>query len=169
MLLAARSLAIPQVARCASCDYLAGARPYTIAWRDAATAILVTREQRGVGDVLVIPLACRPTLLDLSPAEAGAVMANMQRAGRVIVAAHEPAGLAAWQNNDILRDRSCRMCTCTSPARCRPAARSGAGGRDHRGRHRRHRRAVAPDAGSRVAGVNGFFKGPRIEGSRPPP
>jgi histidine triad (HIT) family protein len=101
MLLAARSLAIPEVARCLFCDYLAGARPYTIARRDAATAILVTREQRGVGHVLVIPLACRPTLLDLSPAEAGAVMATVQRAGRAIVAAYEPAGLAVWQNNGI--------------------------------------------------------------------
>ena len=60
------SLQLPAAKRCSFCDYLSGKRPFTILDRDEKTAILVTREQRGRGHVLVIPVAHRETILDIA-------------------------------------------------------------------------------------------------------
>ncbi|MFI5588133.1 HIT family protein [Amycolatopsis sp. NPDC051758] len=95
------SIEIPEVKSCAFCDYLSGARPFTILSRDELTATLVTREQRGVGHLLVVPVAHRPTLLDLDSAEASALMASVMVAARAITDAYRPEGVAVWQNNGI--------------------------------------------------------------------
>jgi len=95
------SLEVPEVKRCAFCDYLAGVRPFTILARTELVATLVTREQRGVGHLLVIPVLHRPTLLDLSIDEASAVMQSVIAGARAITSAYKPGGLAVWQNNGI--------------------------------------------------------------------
>ncbi|MCU1685399.1 MAG: hypothetical protein JWQ81_6138 [Amycolatopsis sp.] len=95
------SLEIPEVARCPFCDYLTGARPFTILTRDSLTATLVTREQRGAGHLLVIPVQHRPTLLDLTRDEASAVMASVTSAARAVTLAYQSEGLAVWQNNGV--------------------------------------------------------------------
>jgi histidine triad (HIT) family protein len=92
-------LDVPQPERCSFCDYLAGVRPFSIVDRSALTAILVTREQRGVGHVLVVPVAHRPTLLDLEPDEASAVMATLIAVAAAIMSGFKPRGIAVWQNN----------------------------------------------------------------------
>jgi len=92
-------LDVPQPERCSFCDYLAGVRPFSIVDRSAFTAILVTREQRGVGHVLVVPVAHRPTLLDLEPIEASAVMTTVIAAAAAIMSGFKPRGIAIWQNN----------------------------------------------------------------------
>jgi histidine triad (HIT) family protein len=94
-------LDVPQPERCSFCDYLAGMRPFSIVDRSPLTAILVTREQRGVGHILVVPVAHRPTLLDLEPAEASAVMATVIAGAAAITRAFKPRGIAVWQNNGI--------------------------------------------------------------------
>ena len=71
------SLEVPELERCPFCDYLSGARPFTILSRTETVATLVTREQRGVGHLLVIPVKHRPTLLDLTADEASAVMRSV--------------------------------------------------------------------------------------------
>lgn len=86
---------------CSFCGTLDGRFPYTILERGDDVAIMVTREQRGVGHLLVLPIAHRETVLDLSPAEAAAVMAGVQRAARVLSAAHDPDGICVWQNNGV--------------------------------------------------------------------
>lgn len=94
-------LDIPHQDRCSFCAYLAGERPYTILERGEIASVLVTREQRGVGHVLVIPSEHRPTLLDLTPEEGDAVMSATIRAAAAIAASHDSRGIAVWQNNGI--------------------------------------------------------------------
>ena len=50
------SLDIPEQEPCAFCDYLSGARPFTILYRNDLIAVLVTREQRAIGHLLVLPV-----------------------------------------------------------------------------------------------------------------
>lgn len=95
------SIEVPEFEPCPLCDYLSGARPFTILTRGELSATLVTREQRGSGHLLVVPVAHRPTILDLKADEASAVMASVIAAARAITDAYEPDGVAVWQNNGI--------------------------------------------------------------------
>jgi histidine triad (HIT) family protein len=92
---------VPHEDACSFCDYLAGRRRYTVLEHGETVSLLVTREQRGVGHVLVIPTAHRPTLLDLTADEAAALTPAVQRAMRAVVAAYDPAGVSVWQNNGV--------------------------------------------------------------------
>ena len=60
------ALVVPDALPCAFCDYLSGARPYTILHRQDAAAVLVTREQRGVAHLLVIPTRHVPTIFGVA-------------------------------------------------------------------------------------------------------
>jgi len=94
-------LVVPVVDACSFCDYLAGRRRFTILERDDVTATLVTREQRGRGHVLVVPVTHRETILDLAPAEATALMVGVIRAVALVARAYDAAGIAVWQNNGV--------------------------------------------------------------------
>ncbi len=95
------SIEVPHADACPFCEYLAGRLPYTILRRDDVTATLVTREQRGVAHVLVIPVAHRETVLDLADDEAAAVMLEVRAMARAIERAVSPRGIAVWQNNGV--------------------------------------------------------------------
>lgn len=69
--------------------------------RDAAAAVLVTRQQRGRMHVLVIPTAHRATIMDLTGAEYGPLMGYLARAARAVAAAVGPDGIAVWQKNGV--------------------------------------------------------------------
>ncbi|MER5644706.1 HIT domain-containing protein [Streptosporangium sp. NPDC002524] len=97
----ADSIQLPDDGSCAFCAYLNGTRPYTILARDEVTAMLITREQRGVAHLLVIPVRHVETILDLSDEEAGAVMIAVREAARVIDRAERRPGIAVWQNNGV--------------------------------------------------------------------
>jgi len=84
---------------CAFCEYLAGARPYTVLTRDDETAVLVTREQRGVAHLLVIPVLHVPTILELPDRLSAPLLRRVRDAATWIVTAYQPAGVAVWQNN----------------------------------------------------------------------
>jgi histidine triad (HIT) family protein len=94
-------LAVPRAEHCAFCDYLNGVRPYTILERDDVVAALVTREQRGVGHVLMIPVAHRETILDLADLERVEIMRGIVRVATAIDQAYQRPGLAVWQNNGV--------------------------------------------------------------------
>ncbi len=94
-------IALPDQDPCSFCAYLAGTWPYTVMVRDAAVAVLVTREQRGRMHVLVIPTAHRPTILDLTPDEYAPLMAAVARASRAVAAAVDAEGVAIWQKNGV--------------------------------------------------------------------
>ncbi|WP_072815868.1 HIT family protein [Rhodococcus zopfii] len=93
------SLDIPEQEPCAFCDYLSGARPFTILCRNDLIAVLVTREQRGIGHLLVLPVRHYPTLLESEPHERHAMMDTLAWAAAAIDAAFERPGIAVWQNN----------------------------------------------------------------------
>lgn len=97
---------VPDADRCAFCDYLAGRRPFTVLRRDTETAILVTREQRGSGHVLVVPVRHRPTILDVTPSEASALISQVVAAARAIDEAFGRPGIAVWQNNGLAANQT---------------------------------------------------------------
>ena len=94
-------LVLPPAQPCSFCEYLLGARPYTILERGPVIAMLVTYEQRGRGHVLIVPTAHRVTILDVTGPEAAALIDGVQRAAEAIIAAFDPEGVAVWQNNGI--------------------------------------------------------------------
>ncbi len=93
------SLDVPQADRCAFCDYLNGRRPFTVLCRSKEIAILVTREQRGIGHVIVIPVRHVPTLLELDEAERHSLIDAVVAVADAIDNAFERPGIAVWQNN----------------------------------------------------------------------
>lgn len=93
------SLDIPTQEPCAFCDYLSGARPYTILCRSDLVAVLVTREQRGIGHLLVLPVRHYPTLLESESGERHAMIDTLAWSAAAIDAAFERPGIAVWQNN----------------------------------------------------------------------
>lgn len=92
---------VPVEVDCSFCVYLAGRRPYTVLERTDRAALLVTREQRGIGHLLAIPLAHRPTLLELEVEEFAPLIGLVQRATAAIVQAYGVDGVAVWQNNGL--------------------------------------------------------------------
>lgn len=90
---------LPDDGPCAFCAYLAGTRPYTVLDRGGLAAVLVTREQRGLSHMLVVPVRHAPTILDLTDLEADAIMASLRRAAAAIDAAERAPGIAVWQSN----------------------------------------------------------------------
>jgi histidine triad (HIT) family protein len=64
-------------------------------------AVLVTREQRGISHVLVMPVIHRESILDVTDQEAGALMEVIRRAARAIDWADGRPGIAIWQNNGL--------------------------------------------------------------------
>lgn len=94
-------IVVPDAYPCAFCDYLAGRRPYTVLRRDSITATLVTREQRGVSHLLILPVRHCATILDLEADESAAVAASVIDAARAIDLAEQRPGIAVWQNNGI--------------------------------------------------------------------
>ncbi|NKY60535.1 HIT family protein [Nocardia flavorosea] len=93
------SLEVPQSDSCAFCDYLSGARPFTILCRCDQVAVLVTREQRGVGHVLVVPTRHAPTLLELNQTERHRLIDAVSVVAHAIDEVYERPGIAVWQNN----------------------------------------------------------------------
>jgi histidine triad (HIT) family protein len=95
------NIEVPDDENCAFCAYLQGDRPYTILFRSELVATLVTREQRGVSHLLVIPTRHCQTILDLTDEESTAVMNEIRRSARIIDLADQRPGIAIWQNNGI--------------------------------------------------------------------
>ncbi|RMB75304.1 HIT family protein [Rhodococcus sp. SBT000017] len=95
------AIEVPSNSSCAFCDYLAGRRPFTIAARNRQVAVLVTREQRGLPHLLVVPTVHRETLLDLTDEETAALSLGVRAAAQAINDAYRRPGIAVWQNNGV--------------------------------------------------------------------
>lgn len=95
------ALDLPNNKSCAFCDYLSGRRPFTVAARTPDIAILVTREQRGMPHLLVVPVEHRETILDLSDSEIKAIAVGVRAAAQAINDAYARPGIAVWQNNGV--------------------------------------------------------------------
>ena len=59
------NIVLPSSESCPFCAFLRGEKPYTILRRRELVATMVTREQRGVSHLLVVPVRRCPTILDL--------------------------------------------------------------------------------------------------------
>jgi len=95
------SLDLPEDEPCAFCDYLGKRRPYTIVCKSETVAVLVTREQRGIGHLLVMPIRHYPTLLECTMDERHALIDTLAAAAGAIDKAYKRPGIAVWQNNGI--------------------------------------------------------------------
>jgi histidine triad (HIT) family protein len=95
------NIVLPTSGSCPFCAFLHGEKPYTILRRSELVAILVTREQRGLSHLLVVPVRQCPTVLDLRDQESGALMSEIRHAARIVDAAERRPGIAVWQNNGI--------------------------------------------------------------------
>jgi histidine triad (HIT) family protein len=91
----------PNDGSCAFCAYLSGERPYTIVAANKQIAVLVTREQRGVPHLLVIPVRHKETILDLDDDEAKALMIGVRQTAIAINEAYQRPGIAIWQSNGV--------------------------------------------------------------------
>jgi len=100
------NLQMPDKETCAFCAYLLGQRPYTVLSRDDSVAILVTREQRGIPHVLVLPVRHTETVLDLADEDACALMLGVRSAARAIDKAYKRHGISVWQNNGVPANQS---------------------------------------------------------------
>lgn len=94
-------LDVPDAYPCAFCDYLSGARPFTVLHREEHAALLVTREQRGLSHLLVVTTRHAPTVLDINDAESDAVMRLARKAAHAIDEVEKRPGISIWQNNGI--------------------------------------------------------------------
>jgi histidine triad (HIT) family protein len=95
------SLDLPNDEPCAFCDYLEERRAYTILCKSERVAVLVTREQRGIGHLLVMPTRHYPTLLECTLDERHALIDTLAAAASAIDKAYNRPGIAVWQNNGI--------------------------------------------------------------------
>lgn len=95
------NLEIPKNKRCAFCDYLSGQRSYTVLHKDANVAVLVTREQRGVGHVLALPIRHVESILDIKDEEATELMIVIRKIAIAIDLAYGRPGISIWQNNGV--------------------------------------------------------------------
>lgn len=102
------SIEMPNEGVCAFCAYLQGMRPYTVVSRNELVATLVTREQRGIPHLLVIPIHHRETVLDLTDDDACAIMLGVRTAANAIDKAYGRPGIAIWQNNGISANQTIR-------------------------------------------------------------
>ncbi|MDO8363235.1 MAG: HIT domain-containing protein [Actinomycetota bacterium] len=66
----------------------------------------MTREQRGRGHVLVVPVQHRQTILDVTPSEASALIGQVIAAARAIDEVFGRPGIAVWQNNGLAANQT---------------------------------------------------------------
>lgn len=100
------NIVLPSNARCAFCDYLRGDRPYTILNRGTLVATLVTREQRGISHLLVLPIRHCQTILDATDEESTALMREIRHVARTIDRVYRRPGIAIWQNNGVTANQT---------------------------------------------------------------
>jgi histidine triad (HIT) family protein len=100
------AIEVPYSGSCAFCAYLQGERPYTVLQAGPLVATLVTREQRGIPHLLVIPTRHVPTILGVTDVEGSALMIAIRRAATAIDAAYQRPGIVVWQNNGVPANQS---------------------------------------------------------------
>jgi histidine triad (HIT) family protein len=92
---------IPHPERCAFCRYIEGQGEAAVVEDLADTLAFLNPRQYGIGAMLVIPKRHAPTVLDLDPIEAAAVMRHVHRLAQAVTRAFDPSGINIFQNNGI--------------------------------------------------------------------
>jgi histidine triad (HIT) family protein len=86
---------------CSFCDYLAGKLECTFIIRDERVAAFVNRTQYERGALLVVPVAHRPTILEMQDAELASIYALAKRLAGAAAQAFGAIGANVFQNNGI--------------------------------------------------------------------
>ena len=86
---------------CPFCGNLEGRNQSVLVETLEDTFAFLNPRQFGKGHVLVVPKRHAPTVLDLQPEEALAVMRHVHRLAAAINKAFDPAGLNIFQNNGL--------------------------------------------------------------------
>jgi histidine triad (HIT) family protein len=92
---------VPHHDRCPFCRHVEGGNQFAVVEELPETLAFLPPRQNGLGHVLVIPKRHAPTILDLDPKEALAVMQHVHRVAHAIHRAMDPAGLNVFQNNGV--------------------------------------------------------------------
>ena len=92
---------IPRPQRCAFCRYIEGEGQAAVVEQLDDTLAFLNPRQYGIGALLVIPKRHAPTVLDLEPSEAAAVMRHVHRLAQALTKAFDPTGINIFQNNGI--------------------------------------------------------------------
>jgi len=92
---------IPAQERCPFCGFSTGEREAAAVVDLPDTYAFLNPRQFGKGHVLVIPKRHAPTVLDLVPGEALAIMQQVHRIATAISKAFDPSGLNIFQNNGL--------------------------------------------------------------------
>lgn len=85
--------------QCIFCRLVSGEIPSAQVYQDALTIAFMDLGQVNPGHVLVATRRHAPTLLDITPDEAAAVMQTAQRVARAVQAVFDPPGLTLLQAN----------------------------------------------------------------------
>jgi histidine triad (HIT) family protein len=87
---------------CIFCERIAGeGDTWAVIDEDELTLAVINPRQYEEGQALVVPRRHAPTVLDLTETEAAALMLQVQRVSRAIVAAFDPDGITIYQNNGV--------------------------------------------------------------------
>jgi diadenosine tetraphosphate (Ap4A) HIT family hydrolase len=88
---------------CLFCERIAGDRthPWAVIDEDDLTIVVINPRQYEEGQAMILPRRHAATVLDLTDEEAGALMRQVQRVGRAMVAAFDPDGITIFQNNGV--------------------------------------------------------------------
>ena len=85
--------------RCSFCDDLSGVRECAFVARNELAAVEIDLRQYERGAMLVIPLAHRESIFDITPEEIDAVYRLAQQVGRAATVALGATGMNVYQNN----------------------------------------------------------------------
>ena len=91
---------------CRFCEVIAGRFEKGVVEETPLTVTMVSGAQFEFGQVFVAPRQHRPTLLDLTPDELGAVLVTSQRIAKALIKAYDPDGILVFQNNGVASGQS---------------------------------------------------------------
>lgn len=86
---------------CEFCEIVDGSQDALIIYSDERTLAFLDTSPASRGHTLVIPRRHYPNLLDVDPADAGAVMVTASRVAKLLQSALEPNGFTLLQANEI--------------------------------------------------------------------
>ncbi len=93
---------MPVMEPCFFCELARGKQAWRVLIEDPLTMTVLNGRQYETGQSIVFPRRHAPTLLDLTPHEAAAVMLAAQKVGAAMTRALSPEALLLYQNNGIL-------------------------------------------------------------------
>jgi len=85
---------------CSFCGIVSGSETAHIVYEDADSIAFLDREPAAEGHTLVVPRLHARTLLEISPASAGALMTSATHVARMIDRAFHPDGMTMVQTNE---------------------------------------------------------------------